>query len=82
MTRQNDKQIRLATHADAGAIAAVLHDSFIEYEKSYTANGFAATTPTAEQIKNRMNEGPSSRLEVELPQKSSFTRSVRILLLR
>jgi N-acetylglutamate synthase-like GNAT family acetyltransferase len=58
MTEQNALQIRLATHADAASIAAVLHDSFIEYENLYTADGFAATTPTAEQIKSRMNEGP------------------------
>jgi putative acetyltransferase len=58
MTRQNDILIRLATHIDASSIATVLHDSFIEYERSYTVDGFAATTPTAEQIKNRMIEGP------------------------
>ena len=51
-------EIRFATHADAVSIAAVLHDSFIEYEKSYTSDGFAATTPSAEQIQNRMDEGP------------------------
>ena len=57
-TEQKTLQIRIATHADAARIAAVLHDSFIEYERFYTAEGFAATTPTAEHILNRMNEGP------------------------
>jgi ribosomal protein S18 acetylase RimI-like enzyme len=58
MREQNALQIRLATHADAASIATVLHHSFIEHEKSYTPEGFAATTPTTEQIQNRLKEGP------------------------
>lgn len=50
--------IRLAHPQDAPAIAQVLHESFVEYEPLYTPQGFAATTPSAVQIKTRMHEGP------------------------
>lgn len=39
-------------------IASVLHRSFIEYESSYTAEAFAVTISTPEQIIKRMDEGP------------------------
>lgn len=50
--------IRMAVPADAPFIAAVLHESFVEYKASYTDEAFAATTPASEQIESRMNEGP------------------------
>src|SRR5258705_1221569 len=51
-------EIRLATMEDAASISEVLLQSFIEYKSEYTPDGFAATTPTVEQIKNRLTEGP------------------------
>ena len=51
-------EIRLATLEDAASISEVLLQSFIEYKSEYTPDGFAATTPTVEQIKNRLTEGP------------------------
>jgi ribosomal protein S18 acetylase RimI-like enzyme len=51
-------EIRPASLSDAQAIAAVLHTAFIEFEPIYTPGGFAATTPTAEQIEARWHEGP------------------------
>jgi len=51
-------QIRLASSEDAEAVSRVLHDSFAEFEASYTPAGFAATTPSAEQVRTRMEEGP------------------------
>ena len=42
--------IRLAEPPDAAAIANVLYESFTEYEPLYTQQGFAATTPGADQI--------------------------------
>jgi GNAT superfamily N-acetyltransferase len=51
-------RIRLVGPEDAGAIAEVLHESFAEYEGLYTREGFAATTPNADQILVRMGEGP------------------------
>ena len=51
-------QIRQAAPPDAPTIAKVLYESFVEYEALYTPKGFAATTPDAEQIQERMREGP------------------------
>lgn len=50
--------IRFATINDAEAIAALLLESFVEYEPLYTAEGFAATAITHEQVIARMSEGP------------------------
>jgi GNAT superfamily N-acetyltransferase len=58
MTKHSLIQIRLATSADLPRLAALLHAAFIEYKSSYTDEGFAATTPTAEQLAKRMTEGP------------------------
>ncbi|MBV8858771.1 MAG: GNAT family N-acetyltransferase [Acidobacteria bacterium] len=55
---QPDIQIREAAPDDASAIEAVLREAFVEYRASYTAAAFAATTPAAEQIRSRMDEGP------------------------
>lgn len=51
-------RIRLAERDDAAAIASVLSESFVEYEPLYTPEGFAATTPNAEDVQRRMHEGP------------------------
>jgi GNAT superfamily N-acetyltransferase len=51
-------KIRSATVDEAPVISAVLLEAFIEYKPLYTAAAFAATTPTAEQIRNRWDEGP------------------------
>jgi len=50
--------IRLAEPPDAAAIANVLYKSFAEYEPLYTQQGFAATSPGADPILDRMREGP------------------------
>lgn len=51
--------IREASHDDAPAIAALLLESFEEFRSLYTAEGFAATTPAATQIADRLTEGPT-----------------------
>jgi putative acetyltransferase len=51
-------EIRRATRGDASAIAAVLHTAFVEYEHRYTQEAFAAPTPSAELLSERMEEGP------------------------
>jgi ribosomal protein S18 acetylase RimI-like enzyme len=53
-----DIQVRAAGPEDATAIAAVLAAAFVEFESEYTPQALAATTPTAEQIRPRFNEGP------------------------
>ncbi|MCA1592329.1 MAG: GNAT family N-acetyltransferase, partial [Acidobacteria bacterium] len=37
---------------------SVLHLSYLEYESSFTSEGFAFVTPSSDQIQNRMIEGP------------------------
>lgn len=54
---RNKIQIRLADEADVGSIVAVLAESFREYEKLYTKQGYAATTPTSSAVQNRFAEG-------------------------
>ena len=51
-------EIRLATSDDAAQVEALLLQSFVEYRALYTAEGFAATTPTSHELENRMTEGP------------------------
>jgi GNAT superfamily N-acetyltransferase len=51
-------QIREAGPEDAEAVARVLYESFIEFRALYTDGGFTATTPSAEQIRLRISEGP------------------------
>jgi putative acetyltransferase len=48
----------MAVTNDARSIAAVLFESFIEYKSSYTDAGFNVTTPTAEHLATRIDEGP------------------------
>jgi GNAT superfamily N-acetyltransferase len=52
------RQIQLAAPEDAGPIASVLREAFAEYASCYTPAAFAATTPTADQIRQRWSEGP------------------------
>ena len=56
--KQPDRAIRLAGPDDTPAIAALLLQSFAEYEPLYTAEGFKATTPPSQEVLNRMKEGP------------------------
>jgi len=51
-------QISQASFSDASTIAVILHQAFVEFEPLYTPGGFAATTPTAEQVEARLDEGP------------------------
>jgi ribosomal protein S18 acetylase RimI-like enzyme len=39
-------------------IAAILYESFLEYKSFYTHEAFNATAPNADQIQDRMKEGP------------------------
>lgn len=55
---KSEIEIRRAAADDASRVAAVLYESFVEYEALYTQEAFAATAPTCEQIESRMKEGP------------------------
>ena len=50
--------IRLANASDLPALAALIHEAFVEYRSLYTDGGFATTTPGAAQLARRMSEGP------------------------
>ena len=51
-------QVRVAKPNDASSIATVMHQSFVEFETSYSEDAFAATVPNPEQVLSRMDEGP------------------------
>jgi GNAT superfamily N-acetyltransferase len=50
--------IRRGVSEDAVQVASVLKNAFIEYEPAYTKEGYAATTPEAPTILQRIQEGP------------------------
>src|ERR1051325_177795 len=50
--------VRLAAREDAPSVASVLRESFEEFRPLYTLEGFDATTPAAEQVSSRIEEGP------------------------
>jgi len=52
-------RIRRATEHDVDAIAHVLRGSFAEYERLYTREGYAATTPDPARLRERLAEGPT-----------------------
>mgnify|MGYP001405642052 CR=1 FL=1 len=87
---QMNIQISLAELSQASAIAEVLQQAFLEYEPIYTPEAFAATTPTAEQIQKRWDEGPvwvalqstevvGTIAAVPKHNKSLYVRSIAIL---
>lgn len=51
--------IRRANAVDAEPIAFLLRDSFREVERFYTRDGYAATTPDASVVRERLKEGPT-----------------------
>ena len=51
--------IRRATAVDAESVAHLLKDSFREVERFYTRAGYAATTPDASVVRERLKEGPT-----------------------
>jgi GNAT superfamily N-acetyltransferase len=51
--------ITRATAADAAAIAALLAAAFAEYRPFYSEGGYAATTPRADVIAQRIGEAPA-----------------------
>lgn len=48
----------MAAPEDAPQVASLLLESFVEYRSSYTDKAFAATTPTSDELQDRMIEGP------------------------
>jgi len=50
--------VRQATVDEAADVAGVLRDAFEPYRPQYTPAAFAATTPSAEELRRRWSEGP------------------------
>lgn len=50
-------KVRPAMPDDSAAIAFVLAEAFVEYKSLYTEKGYAATTPSADQIEERFGNG-------------------------
>ncbi len=51
--------VRNARPEDTAGIASLLAAAFAEFVNLYTPAGYAATTPPALQVRQRMNEGPT-----------------------
>ncbi len=51
-------EVRPATEADAASIERVLREAFAEYESHFTRAAYEASTPTEQEILDRLNEGP------------------------
>ncbi len=52
-------RIRRASVADAEQVSGVLRAAFYEFEPRYTRAAFVATTPDAERVCERLDEGPT-----------------------
>lgn len=59
MEHASPPPIRLARPEEAEVMAQVLKQAFAEYEALYTPAALAATTPPADLIRQRLNEGPA-----------------------
>ena len=57
--------VRRSHAADAPAVADLLAAAFAEFRSLYTAEAYAATTPSAEVIRARLIEGPTWVAEVD-----------------
>jgi putative acetyltransferase len=57
-TKPDVVQIHPATVADMEAVAAVLHDAFLEFKSLYTDAAYAETTPDPGTLVRRLDEGP------------------------
>ena len=52
-----DVKIRFASPDESEKIASLISDAFVEFEFCYTPEAFAVTTPDAEKIRGRFDEG-------------------------
>ncbi len=50
--------VRVAAPTDAEAIASLLADAFVEFERLYTPDGYRATTLSRDEIERRFADGP------------------------
>ena len=55
---QQEVDIRLAGADDSETIARLIHEAFAPFEAEYTPGAFEYTTPNADAIRPRFDEGP------------------------
>ena len=58
--------IRRATVDDAGQVSELLGRAFAAYARLYTRAGYAATTPSADRVRERFAEGPTWLAETDV----------------
>ena len=58
-------EIRRATPDDSETIASLIQEAFAPFEREYTAGAFEYTTPKADQIRPRFEEGPIWIAEID-----------------
>ena len=51
-------EIRLAGPGDSELVADLIHEAFAPFESGYTPGAFEYTTPNADAIRQRLDEGP------------------------
>ncbi len=54
---ESNVRIRTALPDDSEAIARVIREAFAEFKPFYTTEAFTATTPNAEKVRKRFDEG-------------------------
>lgn len=63
--RVSGLDIRLAVPDDSDAIAGLIYEAFAPFEAEYTPGAFEYTTPKADAIRPRFEEGPTWIAEVD-----------------
>ena len=57
--------VRLASREESTTIADLIHEAFAPFEGEYTAGAFEYTTPKADAIRPRFDEGPIWIAEID-----------------
>lgn len=58
-------EVRIANHKDADAISSLILEAFSPFRSEYTDGAFEYTTPSAEVVRGRVDEGPIWLAEID-----------------
>ncbi len=58
-------EVRIANHRDADAISSLILEAFSPFRSEYTDGAFEYTTPSAEVVRGRVDEGPIWLAEID-----------------
>lgn len=58
-------EVRIANHEDADAISSLILEAFSPFRSDYTDGAFEYTTPSAEVVRGRIDEGPLWLAEID-----------------